>query len=263
MVQNCSLSIRQACKAAGLHRSGYYYTVQNPDKDRPVIKQLRRLAKKHPTHGFWKMHYRLRNKGYAWNHKRTYRVYKLLNLNIRRKHKRRLPTRVKEPLEEPVRPNEVWSMDFMSDSLRHGRRFRTLNIIDDHNRELCWLEVGMSLTAEAVTRCLDHVIGERGKPRRIRVDNGPEFTSSCFENYCRNKNIRISYIQPGKPTQNAYIERFNRTYRSEVLDAYLFSNLREVRDISYQWADDYNYERPHESLNNQPPITFAKQLLNN
>lgn len=149
----------------------------------------------------------------------------------------------------------------MSDSLYHGRRFRTFNVIDDYNRELCWLEIGISIDAQKVTSVLDNVIDERGKPERIRVDNGPEFTSHHFMDYCKAKHIEIQYIQPGKPTQNAYIERFNRSYRTEVLDIYQFNKLTEVREISYRWADDYNNQRPHESLGNVAPIPFAEKAM--
>ena len=149
----------------------------------------------------------------------------------------------------------------MSDSLYHGRRFRTFNIIDDYNRELCRLEVAISIDAQAVTSVLDKLIVERGKPEVIRVDNGPEFTSHHFMAYCQTQGIEIRYIQPCKPTQNAFIERFNRSYRTEVLDLYLFKKLTEVREVSYKWAEDYNHLRPHESLGNQAPIPFAKQQL--
>lgn len=255
------MSVQRACRLSDYHRSRYYYRACKHNKDDLVIEQLQRLALDHPRYGFWKMHYRLRYEGYEWNHKRVYRIYKSLGLNLRRKHKRRLPMRVKEPLTQPQRANEVWSLDFMSDSLYHGRRFRTLNIIDDYNREICWLEIAMSITAENVVRVIDYIIEQRGKPQQLRVDNGPEFISECFVEFCRQKNIRIHYIQPGKPTQNAYIERFNRTYRTEVLDAYLFKSICDVKTITYDWVHDYNHHRTHQSLNHLPPISFANQSI--
>jgi putative transposase len=259
LIGSRSLSLRQACKMTGVARSGFYYVHKQPQKDAPVIEQLQNLAEGHPTYGFRKMFYRLRNEGYKWNHKRVYRIYKLLNLNLKRKHKRRLPVRIKERLEVPGKPNSVWSMDFMSHSLQHGRRFRTLNVIDDYNREICWLEIGLSIGSERVVRTVEHIIGQRGKPEFIRVDNGPEFTGSAFVEFCKREEIGIRYIQPGKPTQNAYIERFNKSYRNEVLGAYLFKSIQQVKQVSFPWVEDYNEKRPHESLNQLPPIKFAQQ----
>lgn len=257
------LSYRRACQLANVHRSGYYYRSTKIQRDQPVIDALQKLAENHPTYGFRKMFHRLRNEGYEWNHKKVYRVYKALNLNLKRKHKRRLPKRVKTPLNKPEAKNQIWSMDFMSDSLNHGRRFRTLNLIDDYNREVCWLEVGLSMGSQRVVQTLEQVIAQRGKPKKIRVDNGPEFTGHHFTDYCHQNGIEIAYIQPGKPTQNAYIERFNRSYRTEVLDAYLFRTIQEVKQITYKWVEDYNHIRPHESLNNQSPIEFAKSQIMN
>lgn len=263
LVASRSLSMRQACKMIGASRSGFYYIPKQPIKDAPIIRKLQDLAASHPTYGFRKMFFRLKNEGHQWNHKRVYRVYKLLNMNLKRKHKRRLPNRTKEPLEVPSKPNSVWSMDFMSDSLSHGRRFRTLNIIDDYNREICWLEIGISISSEKVVETLRNSIKERGKPETIRVDNGPEFTGSAFVDFCRHENIAIRYIQPGKPTQNAYVERFNKSYRNEILDAYLFTSIEDVKRVSFPWVMDYNEKRPHESLNQLSPIKFAQMQNNN
>jgi len=261
LVQDHQMSIRQACITINIARSSYYYEKMIDPEEEVIMDKLEVLAQNHPTYGFWKMFHRLRNEGSTWNHKKVYRIYKSMNMHLKRKYKRRLPRRSAVTLEEPSSANQVWSMDFMSDSLQHGRRFRTLNIIDDYNRELCWLEVAISIDAQAVTKILDYVIKERGKPETIRVDNGPEFTSHQFMEYCESKGIEIRYIQPGKPTQNAFIERFNRSYRNEVLDIYLFKKLTEVREISYKWAEDYNHQRPHQSLGNRSPIEFAKQQL--
>jgi putative transposase len=167
----------------------------------------------------------MRIEGYLWNHKRVHRVYKSLGLNIRRKVRRRLPSRVKQPLEQPDKINYTWSMDFMSDSLTSGRKFRTLNLMDDFNREALAIEADTSLPAERVIRILEDVICWRGKPRQIRVDNGPEFISQKLTNWCEQQDISLLYIQPGKPTQNAYVERFNGSFRKDVLDADLFQDL--------------------------------------
>ena len=147
----------------------------------------------------------------------------------------------------------------MSDALSTGRTFRTLNVIDDFNREALWIEVDTSLPAERVVRVLEQLLSWRGKPTRLRMDNGPELISQRLESWAREKNIELLHIQPGKPAQNAYIERFNRTYREEVLDAYLFEDLQEVRHITETWLEDYNTIRPHEALQGLPPRQFAPQ----
>jgi len=263
LIEEHSLSVRSACRISHFSRSLYYYEPKKVDDEEVLVAALQKLADQHPRYGFWKMYYTLRNRGHHWNHKKVYRVYKLLKLNLKRKYKRRLPKREKEPLEVPKRLNEAWSMDFMSDQLTHGRRFRTLNIMDDYNRELCWIEIDLSLPSARVINVLKNVIEQRGRPQKIRVDNGPEFISEVFTSFCEKQGIKVQFIQPGKPMQNGFIERFNRSYRTEVLDAYLFRTIQEVKDQTYFWAEEYNTIRPHESLNNLPPIMFAQLALAN
>lgn len=152
-------------------------------------------------------------------------------------------------------------MDFMSDSLVCGRRFRTLNIIDDCNREALAIEVDTSLCAKRVVRTLERVIEQKGKPKQIWVDNGPEFTSKDFESWCADQQINIQYTQPGRPMQNGYIERFNGTFRREILDAYAFFELYEVRELTKNWIKEYNTQRPHEGLNNKTPLEWKNQLV--
>lgn len=235
-----------------LSRSVYYY--QRIRDDQPVIEKLQVMADKRPTEGFWKMYYRIRKEGLTWNHKRIHRVYKLLKLNMKRKGKRRLPARILQPLQAVDHINASWSMDFMSDALLSGRKFRTLNLMDDYNREALGIEVDTSLPAERVVRVLEQITNWRGLPKRIRVDNGPEFISSKLALWCEEKNITLQFIQPGKPTQNAYIERFNGSFRTHVLDAYLFENLDQVRALAEEWMDDYNLYRPHDALNGRSPV---------
>jgi putative transposase len=218
---------------------------------------LEELVAKHPTIGFWKCYYRLRRKGYCCNHKRLHRVYKLLKLNIRRRIKRRLPQRVKQPLVVPAALNQAWSMDFMSDSLVDGGRFRLLNIIDDYNRESLWIEVDTSLPALWVIRVLERLVEMRNKPLRIRVDNGPEFVSDRLQLWCEERNIQLQFIQPGKPVQNAFIERNNGSLRRELLDAYHFFTLQEVRLMAEEWQQDYNSSRPHQALGFVPPLEYT------
>jgi putative transposase len=212
------------------------------------------LAKQRPTEGFLKMYFRIRKEGLLWNHKRVHRVYKLLKLNMKRKGKRRLPARILYPLEAVNTTNISWSMDFMSDALLCGRKFRTLNLLDDFNREALAIEIDTSLPAERVVRILERTIQWRGKRQRIRVDNGPEFISSKLGLRCEQHQINLQFIQPGKPSQNAYIERFNGSFRKDILDAYLFETLSQVRILADEWMHDYNYERPHDALNGRSPV---------
>lgn len=186
-------------------------------------------------------------------------MYRALALHLKRKPKKRLPARVAQTLVVPAQANQTWSLDFMSDSLSNGRAFRTLNVIDDFNREALWIEVDTSLPAERVVRVLERLLFWRDKPTRIRMDNGPELISRRLARWAKDHQIDLLHIQPGKPAQNAYIERFNRTYREEVLDAYLFDDLEEVRLITENWLEDYNTIRPHQALQGISPRQFALQ----
>ena len=177
-----------------------------------------------------------------------------MSLKLRKKYKKRLPGRIKQPLNVPGHPNHTWSMDFMSDALTDGRKIRVFNITDDYNREALAIEVGVSFPAERVIRTLQVLEEEYGLPINIRVDNGPEFISHKLNHWCAEKQIHLAFIQPGKPTQNAYIERFNRIFREDVLDAYWFDDLEQLRLIIEKWRWDYNHNHPHSSLSGQSPI---------
>lgn len=198
-----------------------------------------------------------------FNHKRVYRIYCDLSLNLKIKPKKRLAPRTKIKLAQPENINQCWSLDFMSDALNNGRRIRTANVIDDCNREALGILVSFSLTSKRITRWLDQIAASRGYPNRIRVDNGPENISHHFQSWAKSRGIIIQYIQPGKPAQNAYIERFNRSYREEVLDMYLFRSIVEAQNITNNWLKYYNEERPHESLNRLAPKSFINNLHQN
>ena len=251
-----NVSVYRAYTATGLPRSKHYYISKKDDN--AVIEAIQQHIEHHPTHGFPKTFAYLRRDGNAWNHKRVYRVYTLLRFNKRRKGKRRLPQRIKQPIEPMTQINQSWSIDFMSDSLVSGRKFRTFNVLDDFNREILAIEVAISFPAVHVIRVLDEIISWRGKPARIRMDNGPEFISKAFEIWCNSKGIELLYIQPGKPTQNALIERLNGSYRRDVLGAYLFFELHEVKTLTQEWVEEYNQRRPHESLQNKTPMEWAE-----
>jgi putative transposase len=236
-----------------IHKSYFYY---NAKKDDLEVETAIRAKANDCFDGFWKIFHRLRNDGHVWNHKRVYRVYKTLKLNKRVPLRKRLPARVKNPLITPSSENITWSMDFVTDVLQSNRKFRVLNIIDDYDRVIVGQKVAPSMPAERVIRFLEEIIWENGKPNNIRCDNGPEFISHKFQDWCKGNNIKIMYTQPGCPTQNSYIERFNGSYRRAVLDAYIFKTLDEVRELTEEWIKYYNNERPHDALNHKAPMQY-------
>ena len=255
-------SEQRSCRVAGLSRSVFRYEVQRVGSDE-IVEALSELSRQYPMEGFWKLYGRLRLQGRDWNHKRVWPIYRAMGLNLKRKAKRRLPPRQRAPLIQPEGPNQTWSLDFMSDSLSNGRKFRILNILNDFNREALAIEINLSIPAAYVIRILEQLIDGRAKPQRIRVDNGPEFTAKEFLDWCKKQDIEILYIQPGKPMQNAFIERFNGSFRRDVLDANWFNELQEVRQHSENWRMDYNLKRPHETLNNMSPLAFAALVFSN
>ena len=257
------LSVRRACRAVGLSRAAWYRPPGDRlERDAAVIDALQTLVAQHPRRGFWKYYDQLRRTGHRWNHKRVHRVYCALRLNLPRRTKRRVPTRPRQPLVAPTVLNGVWALDFMQDALYGGRPFRTLNVLDEANREALAIEIGVSIPAARVIRVLEQLVILHGKPQALRLDNGPELTSQVFAEWCAAQGITLHYIQPGKPDQNAFIERFNRTYRHEVLDAYVFTSITEVQEITDPWLIDYNEDRPHDSLGRVPPATFKPRPTN-
>lgn len=253
-------SVSRACQLLNISRSAYHYCPKLVADDE--IKQvLRELAERHSRYGFKKLFQKARQRGFIWNHKRVYRIYCELKLNLRRKPKKRLPSRNKLVLESPLRINKSWSMDYMSDALMNGKRFRTVNIIDDCNREVVGIKASVSLPAKRVTEYLDAIAACRGYPLQLRLDNGPENISKEMRDWANRNGVCIHYIQPGKPAQNAYIERFNRTYREEILDMYLFKDIADVQALTDEWMLEYNNERPHESLGNLTPRDYGEKQL--
>jgi putative transposase len=239
-----------------LSRSAFRYQTKRGSDD-PVKDVLKDLAERQPTWGADKMTDLIRQSHPEWNHKRIRRIYCESGLNLKAKHKKRLPSRNPQPLSQPERANQSWSLDFMSDSFAGGRPFRTLNILDDFNREVVWIEVDTSLPAERVIRVLEMAAIGRELPAQIRMDNGPELISNALAQWAEQRGVDLVHIQPGKPAQNAYIERFNRTFREDILDAYVFQTLGEVRDLVEPWINVYNTIRPHDSLQGMSPYQFA------
>lgn len=254
MIREYGVSIARACSVVELPRSMWYYQTKKDDQE--VIDKLSELATELPTRGFDVYYKRIRREGHKWNRKRVLRVYRNMKLKLRRKHKKRITGRVKHPLGVPNELNQCWSMDFMSDTLSDGRRVRILNIIDDCNREVLAIDPGLNYPARKVVDTLEQLEEEIGLPQTIRCDNGPEFISKTLSQWCKRKRVELRYTQPGKPMQNGYIERLNRFYREDVLDAYWFNDLHQLRTLSNTWMEDYNNNHPHESLGNKPPREY-------
>ncbi len=257
MVEEKNLTIRQACRLMNIPRSNYQY-VPRPDSNQPVREQLQVLIEKHPAIGFWQCFHRIRRMEFTWNHKRVYNVYTKMGLNIRRRMKKRLPARVKHALFQPEEINQVWSVDYMSDSLWDGRKVRLLNILDDYNREVLWIEADSCLPTARLIRVLESLKQSRGLPKMMRVDNGPEFISHALDMWCKENRITLVFIQPGKPMQNGFIERCNGNIRKELLNAYIFRTIDEVREKALEWKQDYNTNRPHAALNYRTPEEMKK-----
>lgn len=251
------VGVSRACGLVGYNKSGFYYP-RRGRRDGEVEEAIRQAA----LHGdgFWKIFARLRKAGRPWNHKRVYRVYKAMGMSKPGRRRKRVPARDRRPQECPPTPCDTWSMDFVSDKLEGGRTFRVLNILDDCTREAVAMEVSMSMPAARVVRAIEKAALAHGKPRRIRSDNGPEFISAALADWCAANGVEHIITQPGHPTQNSYVERFNGSYRRGVLDAFIFHTLGEARGLTEAWRLDYNEERPHESLGGMTPAEYRDSL---
>lgn len=254
IISERKVSIRFACICMNISETCFRYEPKLSGENALIADWLLRLTQAHKRWGFGLCYLYLRNvKGYAWNHKRVYRIYRELELNLRIKPRRRIKRDRPDTLAVPTAINQVWSMDFMSDSLSNGSKLRTFNVMDDYNREGLTIEVAQSLPSARVIRALEQVIEWRGKPKALRCDNGPEYVSGEMIHWAKKNQIALLYIQPGKPTQNAYIERFNRTARHEWLDMHLFNSIEHAQLLATQWLWTYNNERPHSAINGVPP----------
>lgn len=253
-VRERGVSIRLACEIFRVSQSCYRYAPRARAENGEIADWLQRLTDTHRNWGFGLCFLYLRNvEGFSWNHKRVYRIYRELELNLRIKPRKRLAREKPQPLTVPRGANEVWSMDFMHDTLEDSRTFRLLNVMDDFNREALAIEIDFSLPSQRVIRALRQLILWRGKPSTIRCDNGPEYVSQTMLDRAASAEIRIEFIQPGKPQQNAYIERFNRTVRYEWLGQYHWASLEEVQDHATRWMWADNHERPNMALGGITP----------
>ncbi|KQX16432.1 integrase [Ensifer sp. Root423] len=252
------VSIALACRTFGVSETCYRYSAKLNDENEQIADLLIGLTRAKKSWGFGLCFLYLRNvRGHRWNHKRVYRIYRELELNLRIKPRKRLRREKPDALAVPEKPNLVWSMDFMADRLEDGRQFRLLNVLDDFNREVLGIEVDFSLPAERVIRSLNQIIEWRGKPMAIRVDNGPEYVSGKLMEWAEKQGIALSHIQPGKPQQNAYVERYNRTVRHEWLDQHIIESIEEAQEFATQWLWTYNNERPNMGIGG---ITPAQKL---
>lgn len=253
-VQAGRMNVRLACHVFVISETCYRYQAKLSDENIMISDWLMRLTSNQRNWGFGLCYLYLRNvKGFKWNHKRIYRIYCDLKLNMRIKPHKRLDRAKPLALAVPNEINQVWSIDFMHDQLNDGRNIRLFNVIDDYNREGLAIDVDFSLPAIRVIRSLDQIIEWRGKPSKIRCDNGPELVSHLFVQWAVRQGIEVVYIQPGNPQQNAYIERYNRTVRYDWLAQHLFESIDEVQNFATRWLLFYNYERPNMALGGITP----------
>jgi putative transposase len=259
-VKDHQISIRLACAIFSVSRTCYRYEPLHHDENKEIAGWLLRLTNCHKRWGFGLCFLYLRNiKGFRWNHKRVYRIYRELELNLRIKPRKRLVREKPDKLAVPQHPNDTWSMDFMADQLSNGNKFRTFNVLDDFNREGLGIEIDVSIPAARVTRALDNIIEWRGKPKVLRCDNGPEYISGTLAAWAEKHEITLAFIQPGNPQQNAYIERYNRTVRHEWLEMHELTSINHAQEEATKWLWTYNNERPNMAIGG---ITPAMKLAN-
>jgi putative transposase len=258
VVSRFGLSRTRACMIVNLNRSTSQYEPL-PPSDEKLRARMKELAHAHKRYGSPRLHLLLKREGLVINHKRTERIYREegLSLRKRRRRKRLSPPRV--PMPAASRVNEVWSIDFLSDALAHGRRFRILAVVDDFTRVSPGILARTSIPARKVTMFLDQIAFIYRYPERIRVDNGPEFTSAVFHQWAAARTIIIEHIRPGRPSDNAFAESFIGKLRDECLNEHWFLNLAHAQKIIEAWRETYNTERPHSSLNNLTPYEFIKE----
>jgi putative transposase len=252
-----AVSERRACALVGLGRSTARYARRRGDAE-PLRARLRELAAERPRYGYRRLHALLRREGIVVNHKRVARLYRDAGLTLRRRSRKKAARGGRGHPAPPTRPNERWALDFLSDALVGGRRFRLLAVVDAFTREALALEVDTSLPGERVVRVLDRLAGERGVAAEIVLDNGPELTGRAMDRWAHGRGVRLRFIDPGKPTQNGLVESFNGRLREECLDQHWFADLAEARRTVEAWRLDYNHARPHSALGYRTPEEFRQ-----
>jgi len=255
------MSERHACRLLGLGRSTHRYRARRNERDAVLRARLKQLAGKRMRFGYRRLTAMLVREGISANHKRVYRLYREEGLAMRIRQRRRIRWRGGVSRGAATRANQRWSIDFVSDCVSTGRVIRMLTVVDDCTRECPAIEVDTSLGGLRVRRVLDRIVGERGRPEAIVLDNGPEFRGRALAAWSEERGVRLEFIQPGKPAQNAFAESFNGRLRDECLNAHWFTSLSDARRKIEDWRQDYNQQRPHSSLNYLPPAEFARQQL--
>jgi putative transposase len=250
------VSERRACCVSGCGRSTRRYQ-RKRSVNPALVARLRALAYARPRFGYRRLAVLLRQEGHEVGIKRVYRLYQREGLAMKRRKPKRVRRGERMPLPQATGPNQRWSMDFVHDQLANGRRLRMLNIVDDFTRECVAIEVDVSLSGVRVARVLDHLAGTRGLPKVITCDNGTEFTSKALQAWAQRHDVRLNFIDPGKPMQNAFVESFNGRLRDECLNQNIFFSLRHARSCLANWRNDYNTQRPHSALGNISPAAFA------
>jgi putative transposase len=258
MVEQYHLSERRACRLVGLSRDSYRHPPETDPMTRDLTGKIVAIAQARRRFGYRRIHDLLRPEFPGVNHKRVYRLYSAANLAVRRRKKTRRPASARVPLQIAQHVNEVWSMDFVSDSLANARRIKCLTVADDFSHECVEIAVDWGISGQYVTRVLDRAARFRGYPLAVRTDNGPEFTSRAFMAWAQSHGIRHILIEPGQPMQNGYIESFNGKFRDECLNEQWFETLHQARSAISTWRQDYNEVRPHSSVGRMPPARFAE-----
>lgn len=262
MVQTYRISERHACWLVGLGRSSYRYRVHPSMRNEALRVRLRELSEQRPRFGCPRLHVLIRREGMLVNHKRTERIYRQEGLTLKRRRRRRLLRVGVGPRDAPMRANERWSLDFVSDAAANGQTVRVLTIVDDYTRECLATEVDTSLPGVRVVRTLDQIVAERGRPEGIVMDNGPELRGRAMESWSETNRVALLFIEPGKPIQNAFIESFNGRLRDECLNANWFLTTADARRKIQAWARDYNEARPHSGLGYLTPREYAAKVAN-
>jgi putative transposase len=258
LVETHAISERRACRVIKLHRSVARYESQSTRNDAALKARMQELAQQYPRYGYLMLHQFLAQEGLVVNRKRTYRVYTELGLQVRTKRRKKL-TRPRIPMLVPTRPNERWSVDFMSDQLANGRRFRILNLVDDFSRKCVGQIVDTSISGQRLARYLDQLAEKGPLPKVLVCDNGSELTSKAMFFWSQENGTKLHFIQPGKPMQNAFVESFNGTFRDTCLNEHWFKDLHDARQIISAWRVHYNHVRPHSSLGYVPPEKYAQR----
>ncbi len=262
LIERYRVSVKRACAVCKQSRAGWYDKPTTKALDAPLKKRMHEIAATRVRFGFWRIFVLIRREGWRVNHKRIYRLYKEEGLNLRSKRprRRRCAANRLERLQ-PSAANQVWSMDFVSDALFNGKKFRALTIVDNHTRECLAIEVGQSLTGEDVVRALQGLAQQgRALPARIQADNGPEFISISLDKWAYDHGVVLDFSRPGKPTDNPFIESFNGSLRDECLNVHWFMSLQDARAKIESWRQDYNHFRPHSALSDTAPAVYASQL---